>query len=386
MQEQIHNSGNEKGSFLPFFASFIVISVLMVVTFFFVFGKVVPPNMIGIRRNFIGIPGVLKAGYQDIGLASGLHWKAPFISNLVLIPRDFQFIQMGDEIKGDLNLEKLKIPTTDGSFVNTDMSLIVRFFDKPGSTERTGTVEVENLKKNSNESVPVVQKVTRVHGGPNDLINTFGRDLNTQLRTFSIGAESNLKKNLSDLSTTGFFNPVLREIAVLKATEEVNKEVNNRGIEIWATLILRYVYEKQSIDDQIFAKNLQDATKKLNHAQSALAEAKAQTEKILAQWDGQKINVLRVEGQTTVQVYDEEAKKYEEEKIAEGNRLVEVAKSEVEKQKNEILASLGGKVYTARKLVPFLSSLKGGIITNVDPYNVDSWIKKLTSDHKQENK
>lgn len=376
----------ESGSIVSFLGFLIFLTASLVVLFFFVFGKVVPPNMIGIRRNYVSVPGVLSSGYNEVGLSPGLHWKAPFISNLVLIPRDFQFIQMGKETAGDLSIEKLKVPTTDGSFVDTDISLIVRFFDRPGTTVRTGTTDNQTEQHVGEDAVPVVKEVTRVHGGPKNLVNIYGSDYSKQLSTFTINAESNLKKYLSSLSTTGFFNPVLREKATLKATEEINKEVNDKGVELWATLILRYVYERQTIDDQIFAKNLQDASKKLNHALSNLAEAKASTEKVLAQWDSQKIHTLKVEGQTIVQVVEEEGKRYEEEKIAQGNRLVEVAQSEIEKSKNEILASQGGKVYTARKLVPFLTSLKGGIVSGVDPYNINSWIKKLANDVNQGDK
>ena len=375
---------NTQSGFVSGLLAFVIfIFILFPVLAFFVFGKVVPPNMIGIRRNYFNIPGVLKDGFQDDGLSPGLHWKAPFISNIVLIPRDFQIIQMGRESNGDLSLKALEIPTTDGSFVHTDISLIVRFFDKPGSTVRTGTTESQTMDENDGgqNAVPLVQEVTRVHGGPKNLVNTYGSDSQKQLNTFSISAESNLKRYLSGLSTSGFYNPVQREKAALKATEGINSEVNEKGVELWATLLRRYLYAQRNIDDQIFSKNLQDATKKLNHAKSGLAEARAATEKVIAQWDGQKINLLKVEGQSAEQVLTEEAKKYEEEKMAQGDKLVEISKAEIEKEKNEILSSQSGKIYTARKLAPFIASLKGGIITNTDPYNISEWMKKLTGDN-----
>lgn len=247
---------NEKGTIIGFLMFFVILIVLVSVLAFFVLGKVVPPNMIGIRRNYISIPGMLKDGYEENGLKPGLHWKAPFISNIVLIPRDFQFIQMGKDKAGDLLLSPLEIPTTDGSFVKTDISLIVRFFDKPGSTIRTGTTDSQTQDKGENDkdSVPLVQDITRVHGGPKNLVNTYGSEKTKQLKTFTINAESKLKRFLSNLSTSGFYNPVSREKAALKATENINSEVNQYGIELWATLMRRYLYSQKNIDDQIFAK------------------------------------------------------------------------------------------------------------------------------------
>ncbi len=374
---------HEKGGVVTLLVTLTMLTLFLFFIFFFVFGKVIPPNMIGIRRNLVSIPGFITGGYQEDGLNPGLQWKIPYVSNIILIPRDFQFVQMDDrEVEGDLSLSKLEIPTTDGSKVKTDISLIVRFFDKPGTTLRIGTTENQTLATGGDNDVPLVKEVSRTHGGPKDLVNTYTADYNKQLVAFATNAENYLKQWLSGLSTTDYYNPALREKAAFKATEEINKGLNKDGIELWATLIRRYVYSEQNIDDQIFAKNLQDATERLNAAKSELAEARAQTEEVRAIWDGQKISVLKVEGESTVQVLDEEAKKYEQEQIAKGDKLVEISSAAIEKDKNEILATQGGKIYAARKMVPFISSLQGGIITGIDPYNMTQWIDKFSSTNK----
>jgi regulator of protease activity HflC (stomatin/prohibitin superfamily) len=372
-------SDNESGSILGIFLFLCVISITLVVLVFFVFGKIVPPNKIGIRQNFFSVLGVLEEGYNERGLPPGLHWKIPGISDVILIPRDFQFVQLdANETTGDLNLPYLEIPTSDGSKVKTDITLVLRYFKKPGTTESLG-VDWDSTESNLDTSdVPVVQRVQRTHGGPKDLVNTYGSSHTRQLKTFVGKSEDKLKRWLSALSTIDYYNPSLREKAALKSSESINEFANKEGIELWGTLVRRYTYSEQKIDDQIFAKNLQDATEVLNAAQSALAEARAKTEEMRAFWDGQKIAVLKEEGKAEVRVLNEEGKSYEAEQMARADKLFDVAISEIEKEKNQLLATAGGRVHVARKMVPVLQSLTGGVISDVDPYDIESWVRKLS--------
>lgn len=378
-KEAYYASRNQSGSILGVLSFFVFAILTLVILIFFVFGKIVPPNKIGIRQNFFSIMGILEEGYNESGLKPGLHWKVPGISDVILIPRDFQFIQLdANEKSGDLNLPYLEIPTSDGSKVKTDITLVLRYFDKPGKSESIG-VDWSSTEANPDSSdVPVVQKISRAHGGPKDLVNTYGSRNERQLRTFVGKAEDKLKRWLSALSTIDYYNPSLREKAALKSTESINEFSTKEGIELWGTLVRRYTYSEQKIDDQIFAKNLQDATEVLNSAQSSLAEARAVTEEKRAFWDGQKIAVLKEEGIAKVRILDEEAASYEAQQRAKADKLYEVALAEIEKEKNQIFATAGGRVYVARQMVPVLQSIGGGIISDIDPYNIESWVRKLS--------
>lgn len=379
MNKKVIIARNEAGGVLGFFLVFLFLSITLVMLVFFVFGKIVPPNKIGIRQNFFSVLGILEEGYNERGLSPGLHWKIPAISDIILIPADFQFVQLdSNENSGELNLQNLEIPTSDGSKVKTDITLVLRYFKSPGESNSSG-VDWSSTESNKDTSdVPIVQNIKRKHGGPKDLVNTYGISHDRQLRTFVGKSEDKLKRWLSALSTIDYYNPSLREKAALKSTESINEFSNKEGIELWATLVRRYTYSEQKIDAQIFAKNLQDATEVLNTALGSLAKARAKTEEMRAFWDGQKIAVLKEDGFAQVRVLDEEAKSYEAEQRARADKLFEVAISEIEKEKNKLLASNGGKVFVARRMVPILQSLKGGIISESDPYNIDTWVRKLS--------
>ena len=365
----------ERGSLLIGLVSVLFVLLLATVSAaYLIFGKVVPPDFIGVRQNYFSFPGVMSKGYQDRGLPPGLHWAIPGLTKIHLIPRDFQVINLhkGGE-GGDLIFRQLEIPTTDGSKVLTDITLVVRFFD---SVVEGPAGPVVKSSKKTEADVPVVSKVEARHGGPRELVNTFTTSKQKQLNTFAQRAEDYLKRSLSTLSTTDYYNPAMREKAAVDAQERINEAVNPDGIELWAALIRRYVYSERNIDDQIFAKNLQEQTERLNAAQSALAAARAKTEETRASWDAD-IKVLKDQGAAKVRIVTSEGARYKQEKVSEGDKLVELASAGVEREKNTIYAGPGGDTYIARQMLPLLSTLSGGLVTGIDPFDLQAWVSKL---------
>lgn len=363
----------EQGAISGLLIGLVVVIFALSMLAFFVFGQIVPPNSIGLRQNYFSLPGVLKEGFEDRGLDPGLHWKVPGLSTVHLIPRDFQFIQFNvGSAEGDYDRPALEVPTTDGSKVKTDLTLITRYFDHV----RKGDDAARPKEEVAEDGVPIMLANIGSHGGPRQLVNAFTFTPERQRDTFSRKVEEYLLRSLSKLSTTDFYNPVLRERAALAANTEINRAVNPDGIELWSTLIRRYVYSQKNIDDQIFAKNLQEQTERLNAAKSALAEAQAKTEQTRAIWDA-KVQVLTEEGAAKVRVVNAEASRFEQEKIAEGDKLLEIALAEVERAKNNAFASPGGEVYLAREMIPVVTGIQGGVLTDIDPFDINSWLKRL---------
>jgi hypothetical protein len=64
--------------------------------------------------------------------------------------------------------------------------------------------------------------------------------------------------------------------------------------------------------------------------------------------------------------------------------LVAESRAEVDTRRAKALSEIqGADVYIARELAPILRSLKGGVVSDVDPYNIDAWIKKLVGEKQQ---
>ncbi len=364
----------EHGQVVILLATVLLLIIAAVFALYFLFGRVVTPDTIGLRQNYFGMPLILSKGFEERGLAPGLHWQIPAVSQVHLMPRALQLIHLrGETSSGKLNLTRLEIPTTDGSKVQTNLTLVFRFFEEP---KQIPTAEKNQPVLKDPKGVPLAVPSYVSHGGPKELVNTFTTSRDVQLSTLVKISEDYLKRSLSTLSTSDYYNPVLREAAALHANSEINKQVGPAGVGIWATLIQRYVYAEKNIDDQIFAKNLQDQTERLNAALSALAEARANTEETRATWDA-KINVLRAEGESKARVIESEASRYEKEKYAQGEKLLALATAEVETAKSSAYAGPGGDIFVARKMLPILGTLKGGVVSGFDPFDVSSWVTRL---------
>lgn len=344
-------------------------------------GKVVTPDKIGVRRNFFSVPPILEGGFAEKGLPPGLHWQIPFVSQVELIPRGLQYVSFSEgELEGERTFPELLVPTTDGSKVKTDVTLILRFFQQPGVSEISGSEEVRG---DGTDEAPKSIRKTIQHGGPRELIERYTTNTPSIMEKFAQRSENELRKALSPLSTSDYYNPKKREAAALLAHDKIAESVGKDGIELLGTLVRRYTYAEQKIDDQIFAKNLQDQIERLNAAASKLAAAKAETERQRALNDA-KIASLQVEGDSKVKVVESEGNLYEAQKVAEGDLLVASAKAEVDGKRAEVLSEIAGAdIYVARELAPLLQTLRGGVVSDVDPFDVEAWIKRLLGGEKQ---
>jgi len=385
MMKEFKANSQQRGFIVPAVLAFVVLTLAAVLTPYFLFGAVVPPDQVGVRRNSFSVPGLLEGGFSSVGLPPGLHWQIPMVSEVGLIPRGVQYVTFSKKRQaGEQTIKELLVPTTDGSKVETDVTLVLRFFEAAGAEEHLTSVPNEKLKTETDlEAAPKPIRKNVAHGGPRELIERYGSETAKILEKVAERSEDELKQNLSQLSTSDYYSPVLRENAALRAQENLALNLGRDGIELWGTLIRRYNYAERKIDDQIFAKNLQDQTERLNAAASKLAAAKAETEKQRAFWDA-NIQSLEVEGQSKADVIKSQAELYESSKRAQGDLLVDSSKAEVDTRRARALSEIqGADIYVARELAPILRSLKGGVISDVDPYNIDSWVKKLVGEEKQ---
>jgi regulator of protease activity HflC (stomatin/prohibitin superfamily) len=243
----------------------------------------------------------------------------------------------------------LEIQTADRATIDVDISVLSRFFDKPG----TG------------------------HGGPADLLQkigiTQGRWENHIRRT----VDDNLKRTLGRLKTGDFYKPAAREEQLQEATKNINQALAQDGILVEAVLLRRYTYRAERIDNAIFQKNLQVQEERLNEAASDLAKAQADLEQVAAELDAQ-IQTKLVQGESKAKVIRSEGDLYESTQKAEADLAVAKARAEVDRLKANALAqSSGASVFVAREMAPLLSSLRGGVVQDIDPFDVQKWARRL---------
>ena len=107
------------------------------------------------------------------------------------------------------------------------------------------------------------------------------------------------------------------------------------------------------------------------------AEAQRDVNKVSADGDV-AIKNLEKRGEGESQRIRSEGDLYRRRKLAEGDLLVAEAKAAVDKMRSDVLADVGSDVYVALQLAELVGTLKGGVVTDLDPYDVDNWVKRLT--------
>ncbi len=324
-----------------------------------IFGVIVPPGMMGVRQINFG-PG---KGFSKRGLVPGYHWRIPFYSEIQFVPQtlrivDFEAAQDHEEdAKSNAIFPALEIQTSDRATINVDLTTLARFYRDPGED----------------------------HGGPLDLFTNVGISEERWQNKIRRTVDDALKRTLGTLSTGEFYNPKLREERVAMALQIINDGVPEQqirglkgdGIAIEAVLLRRYTYREARIENAIFQKNLQDQEEALSVAEGRLSEAQAASADEEAKGDARN-RTLEIEGDNKVRIIRSEGDLYESQKKAEADLLVASAQAEVDRLKATALArSAGAEVFVARELAPLLSSLRGGVITDIDPYNLEEWTKRL---------
>ncbi len=314
----------------------------------FFFGTVVPVGEVGVRKIAFG-PG---QGLTKKPLYPGFHWTMPGYSTIYTVPQGIRILDFDRDTKNNpASHGALDVPTVDGTTVDIDASVLYRFYP-----ERASTNGLE-------------------HGGAADLITQLGVTPQQWDTSLSQMAENQLKRALSGLATAEFYNPEARESRVKLAQEELQKQVAPFGVAIEGVLLRRYTY-REEIDQAIFKKNLQELEMAFNKVSGEFAEAQRDVNRVEADGDV-AIKNLEKQGIGEAERIRSEGDLYRREKVAQGDLLVAQARAEVDRLRNEVLSKVGSDVYVALQLAQMLSSLKGGVIADIDPYNLDAWTKKL---------
>jgi len=326
---------------------FLVLAAALAVVAF-VFGTVVPVGYIGVRKIAFGP----RQGLLDKPLRPGFHWTIPGYSTVYRIPQTVRVIDFDrDTTANPASFGSLDVPTTDGTTVDIDVSVLYRFSSGSGS-------------RNS---------VT--YGGPADLINNVGATEVQWSKYLSQAADNELKRSLGALSTVDFYDPKAREERVKNAEKVLREQLAPLGIQVASVLLRRYTY-REEIDQAIFKKNLQELESAFNKVAGDFAEAQRDVNKVAADGDV-AIRNLDKQGISEVEKIRSEGDLYRRQKYAEGDLLVASAKAEVDKNRSEVLSKVGSDVYVALQLTQVLATLKGGVVANLDPYDLDAWVKRL---------
>ena len=299
----------------------------------------VRPNEYGIKVVRIGVSrGVRKEVYQ-----AGLKLVIPGMQQMHRLPRDIQVLELTNYPNTASAFARkdraAHIQTSDGFFVDVDVSILYRIID------------------------PYLV-FTQI--GPGTLFEDNG---------IIPKAEPALKETLGKLTTEDFYNSPLRVKKTHEAQELLNKELNPKGIKVEEVLV-RYFRYSQEIQKNIEEKKLKDQLVFTNQAAARAATEEAQLKKIIQ--EGQvSVEVELEKGQAYVTRKHAEKDLYVRTKRAEADLLVKLAEAEKVRLKNDALKGVGSERMVGLKMADIYRGLDLIVLpsdgtTGVNPLDLDN--------------
>ncbi|MEE8319914.1 MAG: SPFH domain-containing protein [bacterium] len=264
----------------------------------------VAPNEFGIKEVKIGI----NRGIQEKVYETGLNFVLPFgLEVMHLFPRDLQLFEMTNFPTSATRLHRYEkaalIQTSDGFFVDVDLSIIYKIVD------------------------------------PYKVITTVGPGRMFEDNGIIPKAEPIMKQALGELSTEEFYVSPLRFDKMIKARELLDRELRPMGIRVDQVLV-RYFQYSEEIQKNIEAKKLQDQLVFKNQAERKAAEEAAKLNKVVGEGEA-NVRVKLQEGQAYKVTRTAERDLYVRKKHAEGNLLVKLADARKTSLKNRALRGAG---------------------------------------------
>jgi len=312
----------------------ILVLFALVVLAYSSFLQYVEPNQFGIKVVKIG----MNRGVQEKIYSTGLHLVLPFgLQQMHKLPKDLQVLELTN-FKETASQHARKgmaahIQTSDGFFVDVDVSIIYRIEDP--------------------------YKVFTIIG-PGKLYEDNG---------IIPKAEPALKDALGQLTTENFFNSPMRVEKSEKAKEKLNVELFPKGIKV-EHILVRYFKYSPEIQKNIEEKKLKDQLVFKNQAEARAAIENAKLTKIIQ--EGKVLVAVEVEkGKAYVTRKNAEKDLYFRKKIAEADLLVKLADAEKVRLKNDALRGKGAERMVGLKMAEVFQGLDTIILPSDGPGGVN---------------
>lgn len=311
------------------------ILIAAVILFFFnMFFVYIRPNEFGIKVVRVG----MHRGVQEDVYLAGLNFVLPFgLQQMHRLPRDIQVLELTNyEVSASEKARREKaahIQTSDGFFVNVDVSIIYRIVD------------------------------------PYKVFTTIGPGSLFEDNGIIPKAEPALKATLGELTTEDFYNSPLRVEKAELAKTMLNRELKLKGIQVEHVLVRYFSYSKE-IQRNIEEKKLKDQLVFKNQAEARAAVEEATLKKI----EQEGIVVVAVEmekGKAYVTRKNAERDLYVRKKKAEADLLVKLADAEKVRLKNEALKGTGAERMVGLKMAEAFKGLDVIILPSDGPAGVN---------------
>ena len=296
-------------------------AVLM--TAFVFLSTTVPPGHFGVRQ--VLVPPF--AGYGTEGLTPGRYWSIPRILVVHSLPMTLNLAAVSDA----------EIPLAGrGRNVSLGVRALYRLY----------------------------QRRAEDHGGPAELITRVGLQPESwagQVRQAALPVLASPFPTVMELHGWG---------------SAIGGKLKELGIGVEGVLIDQLRYEPGA-EATVLQRGQQELDARVEAARAQLDGLRRAQEDLLSK-HGNDLQRVRLEAEERERVLVAEGEALLRQRTAEGDLLAAKAVAEIDRARNELLTkSPGANVYLAEKLVPMITSLRGGVVSGLNVFDTEQWLESL---------
>src|SRR6266850_5686112 len=304
--------------------------VLVLLLFLFLYAictQYIQPDQFAVKQVDVPVPLFTgAAGIHSNVFYTGIHWRLPGCEKFIIFPRSVRAVTLHAKGKHEEEAEKFvryedaaHIQTSDGFFINLDVSILYRVID------------------------------------PYKVVREFGAGSLYEQNGIIFQAETFLKATMGTLHPEDFFDAAKRVAKQDESRERFNEFLLPRGLQVEHVLI-RYPQYHEAVQARIEARNIQEQTKQKNIEEAILAQALGALKEVDQQGQA-NLSIKLMEGSNYVTRLGAQMDSYRRKKASEGNRVIALAEAEKQRMVNEAYQGAGADRLIGLEWAKVLSGL-----------------------------
>jgi len=338
---------------VPTGLSFLLLLIFLLVALLYATcTQYIRPEEFAVKQVDVPVPLITGApGIHTNVYGTGIQWRMPGCEKFIVFPKSVRAVTLhakgGDreEVERFVRYEEAAhIQTSDGFFINLDVSILYRVID------------------------------------PYKVVREFGAGSLYEQNGIILQAEPTLKATMGTLHPEDFFNAAERVAMQNQARDKFNEFLVPRGLKVDYVLI-RYPKYHEAVQARIEARNIQEQTKQKNVQEAFLAQANGDLNEVERQGEANR-SIKLMQGSNTVTRLTAEMDAYRRKRVSEANRVLTLAEAEKQRMINEAYQGAGSERLIGLEWAKVLGGLDTIVLqtggpNGFNPLDVPNLMKQL---------
>ena len=330
----------------------VVLLFLLLLFLYATCTQYIKPDQFAVKQVDVPVPLFTgAAGIHTNIYDTGIQWRMPGCEKFLVFPKSVRAVTLHSKGRSEEAPEKFvrfedaaHIQTSDGFFINLDVSILYRIIN------------------------------------PYEVVHEFGAGELYEQNGIVFQAEPTFKATMGTLHPEDFFNASNRVAKQEEARDKFNEFLIPRGLKVEHVLI-RYPQYHEAVQARIEARNIQEQTRQKNMEEAKLAQATGSLREVERQGEA-NLSIKLMEGSNFVTRVTAEMDSYRRKKASEANKVIALAEAEKQRMINDAYQGAGADRLVGLEWARVLSGLdtivlESGGPNGFNPLNLETLMKQL---------